>query len=840
MTTLWQDLLYGFRMLIKKPGFTAVAALSVALGIAANTIIFSLINTTLLRPLPYPEADRVMIVWSMPLQRPDQRNNVNVSSFFAFRDRSQSFESIGAFNGGVANIGAEHDGAPAERIQGWTFTPSVFKALGVQPELGRLYADDEDQVENAAPVIVITHRFWQRHFNGSKDVIGKTLMMDKAPNTVIGVMPPSFTFFSDDMDYWAPLPIGRLQAQSKQGFLVVVGRLKRGVSMKQAQADKTPIAANLAASDPERNQGNGAKVESLQEAAYGTLRNPLLILQGAVGFVLLIGCANVAGLLLARAASRRTEVSLRAALGAGRGRIVRQLLTESVLLALLGGIIGVGLGWAGLRLFVGTAPPGFPRLTELTLDIKVLGFTAVVAILTGLLFGIVPALQASKADLAGSLKESGRSGTDSVARQHVRSVMVAVQIALALVLLIGAGLMINSFLRVQSKSLGADPKGLLTFEFRFPQGEAIKPYSRYRGMGLWDVSPQTTLTFNRVFDRMQGVPGVLSAAGINRPPLNGDGISMPFLIEGKPAPPPGNAAGSGSQEQARSANYFAVTSNFFATMRIPVLRGRDFTPQDTAAAPLAIIINQTMARCFFPDEDPIGKRITLDFVPNEQPRQIVAVVGDTPLNRFQKDQASIMYVPYTQQTPRWMGPWWNDRAAFYFVLRTSGDPMSLVPAMRRAVADVDPNKPAANIRTVEEYLDRQIQYQRLYVLLLSVFGGIAAVLAAVGIYGVMSYSVAERTREIGIRMALGASGSDVLMLVVRQGLILVSIGLGLGIASSFALTRVIKSALYGVTATDPVTYIAVSLALAAVALVACFVPTRRAIAVDPTVALRYE
>jgi len=664
-------------------------------------------------------------------------------------------------------------------------------------------------------------------------------MMDKAPNTVIGVMPPTFTFFSDEMDYWAPLPIGRLQAQSKQGFLVVVGRLKRGVSMKQAQAEMSALAANLAASDPERNQGNGAKVQSLQEAAYGGLRNPLLILQGAVGFVLLIGCANVAGLLLARAASRRTEVSLRAALGAGRARIVRQLLTESVLLALLGGIVGVALGWAGLRLFVGTAPPGFPRLTELTLDIKVLGFTAVVAILTGLLFGIVPALQASKTDLAGSLKESGRSGTDSVARQHVRSMMVAVQIALALVLLIGAGLMINSFLRVQSKSLGADPKGLLTFEFRFPQGEAIKPYSRYRGMGLWDISPQTTLTYNRVFDRMQSMPGVISAAGINRPPLNGDGISMAFLIEGKPTPPPNNAAG-GSQEQAQSANYFAVTPNFFATMKIPVLRGRDFTPQDTAAAPLAIIINQTMSRRFFPGEDPIGKRITLDFVPNEQPRQIVAVVGDTPLNRFQKDQASIMYVPYTQQTPRWMGPWWNDRAAMYFVLRTSGDPMSLVPAMRRAVADVDPNKPAANIRTVEQYLDQQIQYQRLYILLLSVFGAIAAVLAAVGIYGVMSYSVAERTREIGIRMALGASGSDVLMLVVRQALILVSIGLALGLASSFALTRVIKSALYGVTATDPATYIGVSLALALVALVACFVPTRRAIAVDPTVALRYE
>jgi putative ABC transport system permease protein len=840
VSTLWQDVLYGFRMLLKKPGFTAVAALSLALGIGANTVIFSLINSTLLRPLGFPDSDKLMVVWSVPLQHKDQRGGVNGSSYFAFRDKNRSFEAIGAFNGDQRNLGAEQNGAPAERIQGQTFTPSMFRVIGVSPELGRPFTDADGTVDDPAPVVLISHRFWQRHFNGDRNAIGKTLILDKAPVTVIGVMPADFTFFGDDVDFWAPQPIRRLQQQSKQGFLIAIGRLKLGVSMRQSQAEMDTLAAQLASGDPERNKDKGAWVQSLQEAAYGGFRSPLLILQGAVAFVLLIGCANVAGLLLARAASRRTEVAIRTALGADRWRIVRQLITESFPLSVLGGILGIFLSWAGLKAFIASAPPNFPRINDLALDARVLGFTVLIVILTAVIFGVVPAIQASKPDLVNSLKESGRGGTDSVVRQRLRSALVTLQIALALVLLIGAGLMINSFVRLQKKDLGANPRGLLTFEFRFPQGEAIKPFGRYRGMGVWDVSPLTTVAFQRVFERMQGLPGVLSAAAITRPPLVGGGISMPFLIEGRPAPPPSEASEGGSQEQGQSANYFAVTPNFFATMKIPLLRGRDFTAQDTGAAPPVIIVNQTLARRFFANDDPIGKRLTLDFVPDEKPRQIVAVAGDTTLNRFQDRQTSIVYVPYTQQTPRWMGPYWFDRAGMYFVLRTAGDPMSIVPAVRRAVADIDPNKPAGEIRTVEAYLDRQVQYIRLYILLLGIFGGIAAVLAAIGIYGVMAYSVAERTREIGIRMALGAGGRDVLALVARQALILISLGLLLGLAGSFALTRVIKSALVGVTPTDPATYTAVSLALAVVALLACFIPTRRAVAVDPTVALRYE
>jgi putative ABC transport system permease protein len=696
MKNLKQDLIYGCRMLLKKPAFTIVAALSLALGIGANTVIFSLINTTLLRPLPCSDSLKL--------------------SYNTFRGTSQTLESLGALTNSIKNLGAEKDGASAERISGYGFAPAVFQALGVKPAMGRLYTDEEDQIDNYAPVIVITHRLWKSHFNNDPNVIGKTLMLDQKPVTVIGLLPEDFSFFGDEVDFITPLEINRTQSLSKQGFILVLGRLKKNVSMKQSQAEVDTIAAQLASGDPERNQGNGAQLQSLQEAAYGGFRNPLLLLQGSVGFVLLIGCANVAGLLLARAASRRTEVAVRTALGAGRGRIIRQLVTESFPLSVLGGIMGVALSWGGLKLFVAAAPPGFPRLGELSLDASVLGFTALVVVLTSVIFGIVPAMQASKPDLVSSLKESGRSGTDGVARQYLRSALVTAQIALALVLLIGAGLMITSFVHVQNNDLGADPRNVLTFDFRFAQADAIKPYARYRGLGLWDVSPLPALTFDRVLDRVRAIPGVVSAAAINRPPMNSDGIGMPFLIEGRPAPPPNTAADAGSQ-QGQTANYFAVTPNFFGTMKVPIVRGRDFNAQDTGAGAMVIIVNQTFARRFFASEEALGKRITLDFVPDERPREIIAVVGDVRTNRMQKEPSPAMYVPHVQQTPRWMGPQWADRAGMFFVLRTSNDPLSIVETVKRAVADVDLTRPATNFRSVEQYLKQQNQYLRMYILL---------------------------------------------------------------------------------------------------------------------------
>jgi putative ABC transport system permease protein len=841
MKQLWQDVLYGCRILLKKPAFTIVAALSLGLGIGANTVIFSLINTTLLRPLPFHDAGKLMVVWTVPLKDQTQRNGVNFTSYMMFRQKTQTLEAVGALNGAIKNLGAEKDGAPAERISGWGFSPAVFQALGVKPALGRLYTDAEDEIDNWAPVIVITHRLWKRHFNNDPDIIGKKIILDQNPITIIGVLPEDFSFFGDEVDFICPLEVRRPQSVSKQGFILVIGRLKNAYSQKQAQAEIDTLAAQLEASDPDRNKGNGALLQSLQDAAYGDLRNPLLLLQGAVAFVLLIGCGNVAGLLLARAASRRTEVAVRTALGAGRWRIVRQLVTESFPLSVLGGIVGVGFSWIGLRLFVLAAPPGFPRLNELSLDPAVLVFTAGVVVVTAVVFGIAPALQASKSDLVSSLKESGRSGTDGVTRQYLRSVLVTAQIALALVLLIGAGLMINSFVKVQRNDVGADPHNLLTFDFRFAQSDAIKPTTlRHRGVGLWDVNPVNALTFDRIVDRVRTVPGVISAAAISRPPLSSGGIQMAFLIEGRPAPPPSANPVAGSQEQGQTADYFAITPDFFPTMKVPILRGRDFNAQDTAAGTLVIIINQTMARRYFPDDDPIGKRITLDFVPDERPREIVGVVGDTRTNRLQKAPVPTIYVPHIQQPPRWMGPQWNDRAGMSFILRTTADPMKLVETVKRAVADVDLMRPATNFRTVDQNLSQQTQYLRLYILLLGIFGGIAAVLAAIGIYGIMAYSVSERTREIGVRMALGAGSRDVLKMVMRHAIVLISIGCVVGLAGSFALTRLISSGLYGVTATDPATYVGISALLITVALVACLIPTVRAVRVDPTVALRYE
>jgi putative ABC transport system permease protein len=834
MTTLWQDILYGFRMLVKKPGFTVVAALSLALGIGANTVIFSLINTTLLRPLPYPDADRLVMIWTVPQDRKDQLNGVMALNYMAFRERAKSFEAMGGIRGNVCNVGADEHGQPPERVDCENYTPSMFQALGVKPVLGRVLAEDENPIDNPVSVLLISSRFWKRRFNGDPGVIGKTIRADGVVKTIIGVMPPNFYVWDDQADFWTPLNWTHTEVQSTQYNMGVVARMKPGVLLTQAQAEVDTLAAQLAISDPDRNKKLGAVVQTMTQSLYGGLRSPLLLLQGAVGIVLLIGCANVAGLLLARAASRRTEIAIRTAIGAGRGRIVRQLITESVPLSLLGGLTGIFLAWGGLRLFVAAAPPGFPRLNELSLDLPVLGFTALVAILTAVLFGIAPAIQASNPDLVGSLKESGRSGTEGVARQHLRSALVTIQIAMALILLIGAGLMINSFIRIQNNPLGADPKGLLTFDFRFSRDEAIKPYGRYRNAGLWDINPLTTLTFQRIFERVQKLPGVQSAAGASTPPLAG-ALGMGFLIEGRPAPPPGP-----NGQPGQIASYIAITPNYFATLRTPILQGRDFSERDTAAAPFVVIINQTMAKRFWPNESPIGKHIRLDYVPDEPLREIVGVAGDIRMSRQQRQLGPTVYAPYLQQTPRWMGAGYSTRAGMFFVLRIGGNPTGLAASIRQAVAEVDHNKPVASIRTVEEYLDQQVQYVRLYVLLLGIFGAVAAGLAAIGIYGVMAYSVAERTREIGIRMALGASARDVLKLVILQALLLLSIGLTLGLSGSFALTRYLKSALYEVTATDPTTYIGVSLLLTVVAVCACLVPTRRAVSVSPTVALRYE
>jgi len=843
--TFARDVLYGVRNLRRNLGFTVAAVVSLALGIGANTLIFSLLDSTFLKPLAFPDPDRLAVIWTVPVENPDQPSTASISTYFAFRDRATSFESVGAYNGaacGVGTLGAEQDGAPAERILGQTLSPSLFRSLGVKPLMGRTFDDDEDQVDNVAPVVVISHGMWQRRFAGDPAIVGKTFNLNRANTTVIGVMPADFTFFGDRVEFFLPLCLTGTQVLSRVGGNTIVGRLKPGVSTKTAQAEVDAISAQLAAGDPERHRGLGARVETLQQAAYRDYRSPLLILQGAVAFVLLIGCANVAGLLLARAASRRTEVAVRAALGAGRQRIVRQLVAESLPLSILGGVLGLILSWGGLKLFLMFAPANFPRLHEVSLNLRVLGLTGLVVMLTSVVFAVVPAIQTSKLDLLHSLRESGRSGTDGIARQRLRRALVTGQIALATMLLIGAGLMINSFIHVQRHDVGADPKNLLTFDFRWPISEAAKPAGKYRGVGLWDISPRPAQTFDRVAERLRSVPGIISAAAVSMSPLNSGSfpLSTAFFIEGRPAPAPNTAAAGGFQQPDQTASYFAVTPNFFATMKIPLLRGRDFNDRDTTGAPPVIIISQTMARQFFPKENPIGQRVTLDLVPDERPREIIAVVGDTVTTRLEREQAPAVYVPHLQQTARFTGPWMYFRTGMYFVLRTSGEPMSVAQAIKQAVAEIDPATPAADLRPLEQSLDDQVRNMRIYMLLLGIFGAAAVILAATGIYGVMAYSVAERTRDIGIRMALGARSSDVLKMIFSQVGRLIGVGMAIGVAGAVALTGLIKSALYGITATDPVTYAGVSLLLVLVALIACAIPTRRAVRVDPTIALRYE
>jgi putative ABC transport system permease protein len=707
----------------------------------------------------------------------------------------------------------------------------MWDVLGVSPVLGRVFTSDEDRNGNPAPVVVLSYNFWQRRFAGDPRIVGKTVRLDGVETDIIGVMPQGFDFRSTETDIFAPAGFSPQQLASAASFIAVSARLGPGVTIAQAESEMRSISQGLAAQFPDRNKNLTVALEDLRTSIYDDLQRPLLVLQGTVGFVLLIACANIAGLLLARSASRRTEMAVRSALGAGRWRVVRQLLTENVLLAIVGGAVGCAFAWAGLRMLVAALPPGIIGLSGATIDLRVLVVTAVMSVVTGVLFGLAPAVQTSNVDLAAALKEAGRDGMAAGSAQRFRSALVTVQIGLALMLLIGAGLMTSSLLKLLNKDLGADPQNLLTFEFRFPQNELMRPVDKYRGVGLWEIFPVTGLTFDRVWERIQVIPGVTSAAGISRAPLTGGAMGMQFFVDGQPRPESG---------RGQSAGFFALTPRYFETMKIPILRGRDFSRTDSATSPLVMIVNKTMADRFWEGKDPIGQSVTLDFVPNEQPRTIVGVVADSALGRFQRQPRPVMYVPHLQLQDRWQGPAWDYRAMMAFVLRSAGDPMALAPAVRRAVAEIDRGKPAGNIRTVEQNLGDQSAGMELYATLLAIFGVAAGLLAALGIYGVMAYTVAQRTREIGIRMALGAGGARVMRLVTVRALILIAIGLVIGLGGAMALTRVLASELYEVSPTDPLTFTLVTIGVAFVALVACLIPTRRAMSVDPTIALRYE
>ncbi|HYP29038.1 MAG TPA: ABC transporter permease [Blastocatellia bacterium] len=807
MESLIQDIRYGIRLLAGKPGFTAVAAIALALGIGANTAIFSVVNKVLLNPLPYKDPDRIMMVWEENAKSGYPIDTPSPANFISWKEQNQVFEDMAAFDDATFSLTG---GGEPEKITGDLVSASFFPILGVDPIFGRVFSPEED-VPGANRVVIISHGIWQRRFGSDREILGKTLTLDGQSYSVIGVMPPQFEFLGRGSELWVPIAFTQEEAAARGNhYLEVIARTRPGVTREQAQADMSLIAERLQQEFPLTNTSVGAVVIPLHEQIVGDIRPALLILMGAVGFVLLIACANVANLLLARAAVRQKETAIRTALGAGRARLVRQFLTESVLLSGLGGVLGLVISIVGVKVLVSFVPDSISQAKEVTLDAKVLLFTFGISMLTGVIFGLIPALQASRPNLNETLKEGGRDSSAGASGSRARNILVVSEIGLALVLLIGAGLMINSFLKLLSVDPGFRTDSMLT-------AKIILPDSKYPGR------IERAAFFRQLLERVGSLPGVEAAGLTTSLPLTSKGNSLGIAVEGRPEPPP---------DEVPIIVTRVINPDYFRTMSIPLLQGRIFSEQDSENAPFVVIIDEAMARKLWPDEDPIGRRIKMGGYNSTSPwRSVVGVVKE--VRQFELDAAPRpqMYVPFPQT---------GVFAPQDLVLRTSGDPLSMVSAVRSEVWAIDKDQPISTVRTMEDIMAASVAKQRFNMLLLGIFAVVALVLAAVGIYGVMSYLVTQRTREIGLRMALGAQRSDVLKLVVGQGFKLVAIGVALGLFASFALTRYMSSLLFGVSTTDPVTFVVISVTLIAIALLASYIPARRATQIDPMRALHYE
>ncbi|HEX8775812.1 MAG TPA: ABC transporter permease [Pyrinomonadaceae bacterium] len=803
-----QDLRYGIRTMWKNPAFTVVAVVALALGIGANTAIFSVVNSILLRPLPFKDPERLVMVWHA-YPKLDLMAPVSPPGFMDYRARTDVFENSAAAAGGSANLTGE--GEP-ERIQARAVTASFFPTYGVEAALGRTFVQEEDQPGHDH-VVILSNGLWQRRFGADPAIIGKTITLDGEGYNVVGVMPASFKGFGQD-DVWVPLGLTAEQlAPNRRGseFLLMTARLKAGVSLEQAQAAMDNVAAQIQQNNPQSvaNDGSwGVKVKSVYEEVVGDIRLALLVLLGAVGFVLLIACANVANLLLARASGRRREIAIRTALGAGRLRLVRQLLTESVLLSVLGGGLGLVLAVWGVDVLIKLNQNNIPRAQEVGIDGRVLAFTFGLSLLTGILFGLVPALQASKTELTDALKEGGRTSGGPI-RGRFRNVLVVTEIALALVLLIGAGLMVKSFARLSHVNPGFDPQNLLTMQVALPSTKYREPRQRAD-------------FYQQALEKIKTLPGVRSVGAVSQLPLSGAVASGFFAIEGQQYQ---------QGEQLPHTDMRASSSEYLQTMGIPLTRGRYFNERDTDSSPYVAIIDETLARRYWPNEDPIGKRISFNRREGTQVwREIVGVVGAVKHKALDADYRGQLYFPHAQNP-------WN---GMYLVVRTMNEPASMAGMVRSAIQAVDKDQPVYRVMTMETMLNESVAQRRFSMLLLTLFAVVAVALAIVGLYGVMSYGVSQRTHEIGIRMALGAQARDVLKMVVGQGLLLALIGVGLGLVGALLLTRVMSSLLFGVSATDPFMFATIPLIMAAVALLACYIPARRATKVDPMIALRYE
>ena len=801
MRTLLQELRYSIRLLAKKPGFTAVAIVTLAAGIGLNTAIFSVINSVLLRPLSYNEPERLTQIWETWPAGASYTSSVSPNNFLDWRNQSQSFRDMSAYWLWLYTLTGTSE--PTE-VPGMKVSPTYFSLLGVTPQLGRTFLPDEDQTDKNR-VAVISHGFWKRNLGGNSDVIGQPLQLEGDSFTIVGVLGADFRqtemIGEQQAEVWTPLTINPGSKMRGNHYLRAIGRLKSEIGVSQAQAELTSIAAQLEQAYPETNKGRGINLVGLHEQVTGNIRRALLVLQFATGIVLLIACSNVANLLLARVAAREKEMAIRSALGGSRWQLVRMLLAESWVLALAGGVIGLILARWGVDLLVALAPSNIPRVDEIGLDGRVLVFTLVLSLVTVVAFGLVPAWQASQVNFNETLKESARGSSRG---QGFRGVLVVAEIALTVILLTGTGLLVRSLIRMQTVDLGFNHDNLLTIRVSLLD-------SRYR------LSRQIADYYSQLLDRVRNQPGVLGAAVTSSPPLiKLNNMSVGFEIEAQPI----------DLGNAPTARYAVISPDYFRAMGIGVMAGREFTEIDKSGGKQVAIINDNFMRRYFADADPIGKQIVV----GRTKREIVGVVGSIRHESPADDEAEKIYAPHGQ----------NPFSTMMLIIRAASDPTQLITAAQKAVWEGDPDAAVSTIATMDQALDRVVSRPRFNALLLGVFSVVALALALVGVFGVMSYIVTQNTREIGIRMALGAQSVDVLKLVVGQGFLLTAIGIGVGVAGALGLTRLIGKLLFGVTPTDPLTFVAVSALLTIVALFACYVPARRATKVDPMVALRYE
>jgi putative ABC transport system permease protein len=825
METLWQDTRYAARTLLKKPGFTLVVILTLALGIGATTAIFSFVNAILLRPFPYREPDRLMILRNQDPKRGADPVSPSIRDYLDYREQQRSFESLACFVTLAYNLPG--DGSTAAMPLQVNFASSeFFKTMGVAPQFGRAFTHAEEQPGNDLYSVVISDKLWHERFGADRNVLGKKMLLDTTPYTVIGVMPPGFRFgyqFNANADAWTPLEswLDRFKETMRGGkregraYYQTITRLKDGVTTEQARAEIASIAARLGQDFPSTNKDVQAVLTPLREMEAGNLRPYAMLLLGAVGFVLLIACANVANLLLVRATAREREMAVRAALGASRARLIGQLLTESVLLAVVGGVCGIGLAYGGVRLMKTAIPIELPIWMTFDLDGRVLLFALGVSLLTGLLFGLALALQRSSRPLTETLKEGGRGNAGVAHSRRTRDALVVAEIALALILLTGAALMMRSFLKLNDVATGIDARNLLAL-YISPPGDKYRetpPFPAYASL------------YNRILTQMRELPGVAMAGGSNVIPHDGEGSprkASPFTIEGQ------TAEQQKFNPQALMPN---VSHNYFEVAGIPLRSGRGFYESENLNAQRVTVISQELAKRFWPNESPLGKRLKLAAADAEADWwTIIGVAGDVRYQGLDRETGYAIYLPFNQEAA----------GDLHLLVKTNGNPSALIEAARQAIWSVDPQLAIYNARTMETVLANSTWQRRLWGFAFAIFALLALALASVGIYGVLSYLVNQRTREIGIRMALGATARDVLQLVIGQGLKLVLVGVLLGLAASLLLTRVMGSLLFNVSATDPLTFASVALLLTLVALFACLLPAWRAAKVDPMIALRQE